>query len=706
MSEALIFELGCEDLPALQIDMAIEALQKGVEDRCRDMRISLGRVRAYASPRRLTLLIDDVAERQSDLETLKVGPAVASCKTADGAWTPAAMGFLKGLGADVSQVEEVVQERKKGKPMAYIAVKVCEKGEDTRKLLGKILEESLAAIHWAKPMRWSDEPTLFARPVHWILCVLGGKVLPMKFAGVESGALTYGHRFMAPGAIEVKTPDEYVQKLREAKVLVDTQERREKVLQEAHAAAKSVGGHLVENDELLEEVVQILEWPVGIVGAFDPAFLKLPHEVIITSMVTNQRYFSVVDDKGQLMPNFVTLSNTEVYDRKVVARGNERVLVARLKDAEFFFDEDRKHDLEFYNEKLTHMRYIEGMGSTFDKVVRDEALAHKIAELWVGAEVDFEKIRLTAHFCKADLATNMVYEFPEVEGMMGDYYGRLDGLSTDVCTGIRETYNPRQAGAPVASTLTGAIVGIADKLDTITALFALGRIPTGAADPFALRRSANGILRTLCEHHQTMDLEPAVRAAIAGCRETEKQIGSTPVTTDDDALCKQILDFIQTRLRFMLSDAHAIEVIDSVLSVAPMADIPAIVGRIETLTKHRASDMFSSLVTTFKRVANIVRQANLSANASNAIDVSKFEDNAEKAFYDAILSVKNAYQKAFESKNYETALSCLETLRAPADAFFEAVLVNCEDAAVRQNRLNLLAMVEGLFAEFCDVRKL
>ena len=702
MSTSLVFELGCEDLPALQIGMAIDALRDGFVSRCKEARIELGEVKAYASPRRLALLVDAVAERQSDLESLKVGPAVAACKTPDGKWTPAALGFLKGLGASEDQIEEVTQERKKGKPMQYIAVKVCEKGDDSHKLLPKILEDTLAAIHWGKPMRWSDEPTLFARPVHWILCRLGDDVLPVEFAGVKAGSLTYGHRFMAPAAIEVKSPAEYVSKLRDAKVLVDTDERRAKVMEEAHAAAKSVGGHLVENPELLEEVVEILEWPVGIVGAFDPAFLKIPHEVIITSMVTNQRYFSVVDDNGNLMPNFVTLSNTEVYDRKVVARGNERVLVARLKDAEFFYAEDRKHNLEYYNEKLTHMRYIEGMGSTFDKVLRDEKLSQTVADLWNG-DVNKENVRLTAHFCKADLATNVVYEFPEVEGMMGDYYGREEGLPTDVCTGIRETYSPRQAGAPVASTLTGAIAGIADKVDTITALFALNRIPTGAADPFALRRAANGIMRTLLEHHQTMDLEPVVKAAIACVRETEARLGEKPKTTDDAALCAQILDFMKTRLRFMLCENHAAEVVDSVLAISPLADVPSIVGRVETLSRHRASEMFESLATTFKRVANIVRQANVK---TGAVDTNLFEDASEKTFYEAITGVSAAYKDAMNAKDYDSALSKLETLRAPADAFFDAVLVNAENEAVRLNRLALLASVQGLFDVFCDVRKL
>ena len=701
MTQPLIFELGCEDLPALQIGMAIDSLRREVETRCREARIALTGVRAYASPRRLTILVDDVAERQSDLETLKVGPAVSSARTPDGQLTPAALGFLKGLGADASQIEEVEQERKKGKSAMYIAVRVCEKGAESRTLLGQILEDSLAAIHWGKPMRWSDEPTLFARPVHWILCRLGNDVLPMTFAGVRSGSLTYGHRFMSPGEILVTTPSEYVDKLREAHVLVDTDERRARVLEEARKAAESVGGHLVDNDELLEEVVQILEWPVGIAGSFDPEFLKIPHEVIITSMVTNQRYFSVVDAHGDLMPNFVTLSNTEVYDRSVVARGNERVLVARLKDAEFFFAEDRRHTLEYYNEKLTHMRYIEGMGSTYDKVVRVEALSQAVAELWHGT-VDREAVRLTAHYCKADLATSMVYEFPEVEGMMGDNYGRLEGLPEDVCLGIRETYSPRQAGAPVAQSLTGAIAGIADKIDTITALFALGRIPTGAADPFALRRCAVGIMRTLAEHHQAMDLEPVVRAAIAGVRETERRL-QTPVTTDDDALCRQILDFMQTRLRFMLSESHAVEFIDSVLAVSPLADIPSIIGRVETLTRHRNGALFASLVTTFKRVANIVRQAGADVLA---IRPDLFEDPAERAFDDSIRAVSQQYRTDLAAGRYDEALSGLETLRAPADAFFEAVLVNCENDAVRLNRLALLSSVESLFEAFCDVRKL
>jgi glycyl-tRNA synthetase beta chain len=287
--------------------------------------------------------------------------------------------------------------------------------------------------------------------------------------------------------------------------------------------------------------------------------------------------------------------------------------------------------------------------------------------------------------------------------MMGDYYGREEGLPADVCTGIRETYSPRQAGAPVAKTLTGAIAGIADKVDTITALFALGRIPTGAADPFALRRAANGIMRTLYEHHQTMALEPVVRAAIACVRETETRLGTTPKTTDNDALCAQILDFMKTRLRFMLLENHAAEVVDSVLAVSELADVPAIIGRVETLSRHRKSEMFESLATTFKRVANIVRQANVQ---TGNVDEKLFEDKSENTFYNAITSVSAAYRDAMVAKDFDSALSKLETLRAPADAFFDAVLVNAENDAVRLNRLALLSSVQGLFDVFCDVRKL
>ncbi|MCL2326650.1 MAG: glycine--tRNA ligase subunit beta [Proteobacteria bacterium] len=702
MKKSLIFELGCEDLPALQIDQALGALRDGFVVRCGEARIGLGEVVGYATPRRLALFISEVAERQEDLEVVKVGPALEASKTADGQFTPAALGFLKGLGAGPDDVQEVVQERKKGKPVTYIAVRVVEKGVESKALLGKIFEQTLAAIHWKKPMRWGSEPTLFARPIHWILAILGDEILPLSFAGVSAGNLTYGHRFMAPAAIVLNRPKDYVEALRSAYVLVDIQARRQRVLDEAHAAAESVGGHLVPNDALLDEVVQILEWPVGIVGGFSADFLALPREVIETTMCKHQRYFSVVDDAHNLMPNFVTLSNTEVFDRKVVARGNERVLVARLKDAEFFFHEDARLPLLAYNEKLERVRYIEGMGSTADKVRRIEALARAILPLWQST-VDTDAVIACAQLCKADLATGMVGEFPELQGIMGEVYAQKSGAAADVALGIREHYAPRQSGEAVASNAVGAIVGMADKLDTIAALFALGKIPSGAADPFALRRSAVGILRTMAEHGQTFGLILVIEAAIDGVRKTQMSQGSLAGTADGDALASSVAEFMTTRLRFMLADTHAVEVVDAVLAASTLADIPAILGRVEALSRHRASAIFETLMITFKRVANIVRQANEQATA---IDSGYFEHAAEADLNNALNQTKNDYTQALEQRRFNDALAILSTLRAPTDAFFDAVLVNCDDERRRLNRLALLASVATLLETFCDVRKL
>jgi len=702
MSKSLIFELGCEDLPALQIDQALEALRHGFVTRCTEARIRLGDVVSYATPRRLALLVSEIADRQEDLETLKVGPALEAAKTADGLFTPAALGFLKGLGATPDDVQEVIQERKKGKPATYIAVRVVEKGAESKTLLGKILEQTLFAIHWKKPMRWGSEPTLFARPVHWILALLDDEVLPLSFAGVSAGNLTFGHRFMAPAPIALNHPKDYVEALQSAYVLVDVKARRQRVLDEAHAAARHAGGHLVPNDALLDEVVQILEWPVGIAGEFCADFLALPREVIETSMCKHQRYFSVVDNAQILMPHFVTLSNTEVCDRKVVARGNERVLVARLKDAEFFFHEDARLPLSAYNEKLERVRYIEGIGSIADKVHRIKALAQAILPLWQGT-VDAGAVAECAQLCKADLATGMVGEFPELQGIMGAVYAQKAGAAPNVSLGIREHYAPRQSGEAVASHAVGAIVGMADKLDTIAALFALGKIPSGAADPFALRRSAVGILRTMAEHGQTFDLMPVIEAAIKGVRKTQISQGSLAGATDDDTLAESVAEFMTTRLRYMLADTHAVEVVDAVLAASTLADIPAIVGRVEALSRHRASAIFETLMVTFKRVANIVRQANEQATT---IEPNYFEHAAEANLNNALNQARNDYTQALKQRRFDEALAILSTLRPHADAFFDAVLVNCDDDRRRLNRLALLANVATLLETFCDVRKL
>lgn len=707
MKKALLFEILCEDLPARQIEMALSALRDGFVERCKDARIVHGAVKAYATPRRLALQVADVADKQEDLSSLRVGPALSAARDAQGNLTPAALGFLNGLGAQESQIEEVIQEKKKGKPASYIAVRVNEEGALSATLLTGILEEALAAIHWAKPMRWGALSTEFARPVHRIVAILGSEVIPVHFAGINAGNLTVGHRFMAPGDIVLDADCDYVACMREAYVLVDIQERRARVMQEAERVCASVGGNLVYNEDLLDEVVEILEWPVGVVGGFDKEFLRLPREVLETSMCKNQRYFSVVDDAGNLMPYFVTLSNTEVADCSVVARGNERVLRARLKDAEFFFAEDQRCNLEAYNEALRRVRYVEGMGTVYERSQRIGHVARRVCSLWSGAQLHEQSVDRAAQLCKADLVTGMVGEFPELQGVMGSIYAGLSGESEEVSLAIREHYAPRQASDRAAQSTTGAIVAVAEKLDSIVSLFSLGRIPTGTADPFALRRAAVGLLRTLLEHRQTLALAPLVEAGIEAVLNARAQSPqeSAPLAPSQDTL-SAVVEFITTRLRFMLTENHAPEVVDCVVLNSALADIPGIVGRIEALSAQRETADFASLIAIFKRVANILRQAQGLEEGRRVVDVALFECEQERAFYLCAEQIGAQYDAAMKSSAFEEALGLLSQLREPADQFFETVLVNSENEAVRKNRYALLSQVAAMFTQFADVRRL
>ncbi|MFA5623866.1 MAG: glycine--tRNA ligase subunit beta [Bradymonadales bacterium] len=704
MSKTLLFELICEDLPARQIDMAINSLTQSFIAACKEARIVHGKVKNYATPRRLALQVHDIAEYQEELSTLRVGPAVSAARDKDGNLTPAAKGFLKSIGADESQIQEVVQEKKKGKPVNYIAVQVKESSEYSAILLPKILENSLKDIHWAKPMRWGSQSIEFARPVHRIVALLDDVVLPVQFAGIEASNLSTGHRFMAKRDIALTAQSDYVGLLREHFVLVDIDERRKRVMQEAKRVADSVGGTLIENDELLDEVVHILEWPVGIIGNIDEEFLKLPREVLETSMCKHQRYFSLVDNAGNLMPHFVTLSNTDVADPSVVSRGNERVLRARLKDAEFFFAEDQRIALEKYNEKLRRVRYVEGMGTVFERSTRMRQIAKKLADFWTAPDVNVAEIDRAAQLCKADLATGMVGEFPELQGIMGSIYALSSKESSGVSLAIREHYAPRHANDSVAQSSTGAIVAVAEKIDSIVALFALNRIPTGTADPFALRRAAVGLLRTLAEHKQRFALLPIIEAAIDAVYKTRASLPEekTPLSKRDDIL-KNVLDFCSTRLRYMLAEHYAAQIVDSVVLNTDLADIPAILGRVEALAAQRETPEFASLIAIFKRVSNILRQANLD---SPDVSPELFETDEEREFYQSAKTLKSQYSQALHKQDYEAALALLAQLREPADRFFDAVLVNCEDEAVRLNRYALLSTVEAMFTQFADVRRL
>ncbi len=699
MARDLLFEIGCEELPPMQVRGAVEDLANAFAERAAALRLSHGPIERFFSPRRLALRVSQMAERQEDLETTKVGPPAAAAYGADGALTPAALGFLRNLGLGPEAVFTVTQERKKGKAADYIAAQVREEGRPTMDLLGDLLSALPAAIRWGKPMRWAYNPVVFARPVHWLLARFGEEVVACSFAGIASGGSSSGHRFHAPDLFAVATPASYVEALRQQRVLVDPDERRQQILELARQAAREVGGRLREDEGLLDELIHLVEWPVPIVGRFDDDFLALPAEVLVTSMRKHQRYFSVVDADGKTSPFFVAIANTEVRDRGLVARGNARVLRARLQDAAFFFREDRRRPLAQWSKGLERVTYVEGLGSVADKVGRLVGLSEVVAGLW-STPVDRDTVLGAAALCKADLVTGMVGEFPELQGVMGATYAAEEGATPALCQAIREHYAPRQSGEAVAESAAGAVLAVVDKLDAMASLFALNRVPTGAADPFALRRAAVGLLRTLLAHEQRWALGAAIASAVAAVLEHRVADG-LPGATEVE---QRLRVFIEARLRFFLAETHPVEVVDAVTAVGDaLADLPGVLGRVQALSELRKSADFEPFAATFKRVSNILSG---STCAGACVDAALFEVVEEVNLHAALQEVEGEVAGLMQGHHFGQALQRLVALRSQVDLFFDAVLVNCDDAARRENRHALLAAIQNLFNAFADVRRL
>lgn len=706
MGRDLLFELGCEDLPPMQIAGALDELANAFCERAAALRLEHGLVHTYATPRRLALLVEGLAESQRDLEETRVGPPVEAAYDKDGNPTRALTGFCRVQGVEPDALVRVTQEKKKGKPAEYVAAVVREPGRPTQELLGGLLAALPLEIHWPRAMRWGRCPQPFARPVHWILARFGSDLVELEFAGVRSGGTTRGHRFHAPAEVEVPTPGDYLQVLREARVLADISERRSRTAElAAQAVAAHGGGRLREDADLLDEIVQLVEWPVPIVGAFDEDYLELPAEVLITSMRKHQRYFSVSSEEGRMLPRFVTIANTEVKDPEVVAHGNLRVLRARLEDARFFYREDQKRSLEAWHERLARVTYVEGLGSVADKVERIVTVASWLArEIAPGDTALLETVERAAQLCKADLVTGMVQEFPELQGFVGGRYAANAGAPEGVARAIVEHYAPRGASDALPATLAGAIVSIADRIDSIAALFGLGRMPTGAADPFALRRAALGLIRIARERDLRVSLGALVEVACRAVEETANRLGrALPVS--QRAHRDHIADFVLTRLRNLAILAHPTEVVDAVIAIGErLEDLPAAFLRIEALSAIRDTAEFEPIGITFKRVGNILGEP--LPQETVEIDTSLFAHAEETELHRVTVAAAERLGGQLASRDFAGALETLIALRPTVDTFFDAVMVNADDEALRRNRHALLRNVLLLFLRVADVRRL
>jgi len=689
MTGELLFEIGTEEIPSDFLDEGIKQLGQLAETAFRDNLIQIrGELQTFGTPRRLILIAKAVAENQGDTVQEITGPPKSAAFDPQGNPTKAALGFAKKQGIPVDQLETL--QTPKGE---YLYVKRKIPGRPTPEVLSEILPRIIADISWPKSMRWGSIGFPFVRPIHWVLALFQGRVIPFEIAGISSENKTRGHRFMAPQILEIKNPEDYLHKMAESSVIINQEERRHAVKESVAKAAEAVDGTPMEDAELLTTVTNLVEFPSAVCGTFDEAFLNLPDPVLITAMKKHQKYFAVYNEEARLMPHFVAVNNTVARDESVVSKGHERVLRARLADADFFFKEDRKRTLLEKLDDLKGVVYQADLGTSYAKVQRFMRLGAYLAEQVLPGRVD--DVRLAAKLCKCDLVTEMVMEFPTLQGVMGEEYARLDGHPEEICLAIREHYLPDRAGGELPTSPVGAIVGMADRMDTITGCFAVGLEPTGAADPFALRRHALAIIRILEAFAWDLSLQDVLSRSIA--------ILSQEVALDRDLVFEKVLDFFRERYKqLLLRSDHKSDLVEAVVSVA-FDHISPLRERIQQLEKFsKESEDFESLVLAFKRVTNILKKQ------EQAFDVvpEQFREPCETNLWEAYREIKDDAQKQMEGRNYYEALELMARLRKPVDDLFDGVeILTKEDPQLKNNRVGMLQALARLFLSLADFSK-
>jgi glycyl-tRNA synthetase beta chain len=689
-AEDFLIEIGTEELPPKALRALMTAFAENLTAAVDEARLAHGTVQAYASPRRLAVMIRKLAKAQDDRSVLHKGPPVSVAFDDDGNVTAAGAAFAKKCGVDVSALGRSKTE--KGEWLSYEAL---EGGSSSATLMSGLVERSLASLPIPRRMRWGDSNVEFVRPVHWVVQLHGSNIITEPVLGITPSNKTRGHRFHSAGPITIRQPSAYLVALEnDGHVIADFERRREMVEKGVEAAAKSAGGNIVDGDFLFDEVASLVEWPVPITGGFDKEFLALPREVVISTLTGHQRYFPVAGDDGELMPLFITVANLESTDPEKVRDGNERVIRPRLSDAAFFWDSDRRTALAGRQDDLREVVYQQGLGSLYDKGARVAVLAASMAEALGGNASDVQRAALLS---KCDLLTGMVGEFPELQGIMGRYYALSDGEPQAVADAIGEHYRPRFAGDTLPASIDGQILAVADKLDTLAGVFVIGKTPSGNRDPFGLRRSALGIVRILIECGLDLDLSALITAAVHA---------QPPGKADKDELCEALYTFITERLRRYFLDRDnglAAETFDAVLARRPtsLVDFDRRLSAVQTFIKLEPA---SSLAAANKRIANILKKAEQQGDA--AVREKLLTDPAELALWDALLSARESVKPLLEAREYANALTTLAALRGPVDQFFEDVMVMADDTATRNNRLALLGELRALFLDVADISRL
>ena len=681
----LFFEIGTEELPASFVTIGMDLLKKNFTEILKKNNIEFDKIKTFGTPRRIGFYIPEISAKQKDTSLQQTGPAKRVAFDENGNPTKAAIGFAKSQGVDVDQLEII--NTPKGE---YVGVKKVIKGKETYEILKEKFPEFIKSIVFPKNMRWGTEKISFGRPIKWIVALLGDKIIDFQYGSYISTNKSKGHRFLSPEEFEVKNYKQYIDYLNKNFVIADFNERKNFLLNEIDNLGKENDFVIEKDEELIDEVTNLVEYPFPVLGEFEKEFLHLPEEVVITTMKVHQKYFPVYNKNGKLLNHFVTISNMKAKDMNVVKTGNERVIRARLNDAKFFFEEDKKFKLDYFVEKLRKVVFYNKLGTSYEKMERFKELAVYLSNI-----LNPDKTKITeraAYLCKGDLETNMVYEFPELQGIMGKYYALHSGEPEEVAKAIYEHYLPRFSGDEIPDTDAGAFISIADRIDTITGFFIINEIPTGNADPFALRRHALAIINIILKKGYRISLNELIDRSFS--------LYSTKFEKIDTNVKSQIIDFIKQRFRNFLLENFNHDEIDAVIDV-DFDDLFRTYKKIEALNNMKRDEDFINLIIPFKRIANITKDWD-----ETIIVEDYFVQNEEKNLYNSFKEINEEFKQYIEQEKFIDALKTLTKLKEPIDNFFDNVLVMEKDEKLKKNRLSLLKTIYKSFISVGDLKKL
>lgn len=680
------FEIGTEEIPARYVEPALDYMVRNLSEFFSKNRIKFGEHRRFATPRRLVVAFADVDDRQQDIVETFYGPSVQAAYDDQGNLTKAAVGFARSKGADTSAISR--ETSPKGE---VICVRVEKKGQSTDALLAPFLSKLIGEIPFPKKMRWGSKTLAFARPLHWIAALFGGKTLAMEIDGIRSHNTSYGHRFLKPEPFQFDNLAGYLDQCEKHFLAVDPQDRKQRIQEQIKSLAVEVGGTVPDDPELLDEVNYLVEYPVGLRCDFDPKYLSLPKELLVITMRHHQKYFPMDNGDGKLLPHFIAISNMKPEKSGEIKRGNERVLRARLEDGRFFFDEDRKQKLEDYVERLQGVVFQKNLGTSYEKVVRIGALAKMLANNLCPQVA--AKAERAARLCKADLVTHMVYEFPELQGIIGGYYALHSGENPDVALAIKEHYNPAFAGDTPPSNEIGAIVAISDKLDTILGCIGVGLIPSGSEDPYGLRRHSLGIIQIVLSRRWQISLDQMIETGI-GLLSTKTKLKPEEIRT-------HTLDLFTQRLKSLFSsEGFSYDAVEAVLATG-IDSFVDVQYKVIAFSELKQQPYFEPLAITFRRVVSI-----LTEEARGEVQPELFQEQAEKDLFQQYRQIRVPVERYIEMKEYGNALKAIVEIKEAVDRFFDKVMVMVEDASLRKNRLHLLYSVSCLFSQLADFSKI